>query len=618
MNAENIDQPATDPTIPIILGVTGHRDLQPDDIPLLKQKIRSIFDELHRTYPDTPLLLLSPLAEGADRLAAQVALEAGGDGNPRARLVAPLPLPRAEYEKDFETPESKKEFNDLIDQSAAWFELPLARGNTETNIKEYGVHRNQQYALAGSFIVFHSQILIALWDGADSGLEGGTGQIVKFKLEGIPAPYAGSRNPLDVIDTGPVYHVLTPRKKNPNPRGKHYARRQLFPDVQNPGEPVEQPSENQLEANPKPSDPSQAERAKRSYEQILRRMNDFNRDAKRLVPKLGEQIKENKDYVIPEEKTALLPEMAYLILGHYAVADTLSLHFQSTSRRALIAIFLLALLAVISFEVYAHLLTEASVLALYPIALGGALLVYLFVTRHNYQSKYLDYRALAEGLRVQLFWRLAGLEDEVVDHYLRKQRTELDWIRNAIRARNVPVTQVAARDYTSGSAHCEPDCLQAIKELVRDHWLNDQRNFFTRNTGRDARKLKRHELTVKWLFRFGLALSIGVVFLHIWFHETEGYSRWHHWLIVTMGTAPAIAAAIGGYAEKMAFSVQAKRYQWMSALYTRASKKLDALLEANQLSEAQELIRQLGKEALEENGDWVSMRRERSIEVPLG
>jgi len=38
-----------------------------------------------------------------------------------------------------------------------------------------------------------------------------------------------------------------------------------------------------------------------------------------------------------------------------------------------------------------------------------------------------------EGLRVQLFWNLAGLSDEVADHYLRQQRTELEWIRNAIR-----------------------------------------------------------------------------------------------------------------------------------------------------------------------------------------
>ncbi len=457
-----------------------------------------------------------------------------------------------------------------------------------------------------------------MWDGVDSGLKGGTGEIVKFKLEGIPAPFAGRRNPLDVVDTGPVYHILTPHVKNPNPKGKHYSRRELFPDVQGPAEPVEQSSEKQVEDNPKLGDQSEAELAKRSYARILRRMNDFNKDAERLVPKLGEQIKKSEGQVLPEEKAAVLPETVRLIRGHYAIADTFSLYFQSRWRRALIRIFLLALLAVISFEVYAHLLTEPWVLALYPVALGGALLVYLVATKNNYQSKYLDYRALAEGLRVQLFWRLAGLEDEVVDYYLRKQRTELDWIRNAIRARNVPVTQSAAQDYAGGRAYCEPDCLQAIKVLVRDHWLNDQRNFFSRNTGRDARKLKRHELMMKWLFRFGLALSIVVVFLHTWFHQTEGNSRWHHWLIVTMGTAPAIAAAIGGYAEKMAFSVQAKRYQWMSALYTRASSKLDPLLEPNQLSAAQELIRELGKEALEENGDWVSMRRERSIEVPRG
>ena len=301
--------------------------------------------------------------------------------------------------------------------------------------------------------------------------------------------------------------------------GKHYSRRELFPDVQGPAEPVEQSSEKQVEDNPKLGDQGEAELAKRSYARILRRMNDFNKDAECLVPKLGEQIKKSEGQVLPEEKAAQLPEMARLIRGHYAVADTLSLYFQSRWRRALIRIFLLALLAIISFEVYAHLLTEPWVLALYPVALGGALLVYLVATKNNYQSKYLDYRALAEGLRVQLFWRLAGLEDEVVDYYLRKQRTELDWIRNAIRARNVPVTQSAAQDYAGGRAYCEPDCLQAIKVLVRDHWLNDQRNFFSRNTGRDARKLKRHELMMKWLFRFGLALSIVVVFLHTWFHQ---------------------------------------------------------------------------------------------------
>jgi hypothetical protein len=48
-------------------------------------------------------------------------------------------------------------------------------------------------------------------------------------------------------------------------------------------------------------------------------------------------------------------------------------------------------------------------------------------------DKYQDYRALAEGMRVQFYWRLAGLKLSVADHYLRKQRSELDWICSAIR-----------------------------------------------------------------------------------------------------------------------------------------------------------------------------------------
>ena len=45
--------------------------------------------------------------------------------------------------------------------------------------------------------------------------------------------------------------------------------------------------------------------------------------------------------------------------------------------------------------------------------------------------------ALAEGLRIQIFWRLAGISDAAADHYLRKQRSELDWIRRAMRAHDL-------------------------------------------------------------------------------------------------------------------------------------------------------------------------------------
>ena len=91
----------------------------------------------------------------------------------------------------------------------------------------------------------------------------------------------------------------------------------------------------------------------------------------------------------------------------------------------------------------------------------------------------------------------------------------------------------------------------------------------------------------------------------------------HSPAIITIIITAAIAAALEGYAEKMAFSEQAKQYQRMSILFNDAAQKFDILLQTNDSSGAQELVRELGKEALRENGDWLLMHRERPMKVPI-
>src|SRR5216684_3311424 len=81
--------------LPLVIGVTGHRDLRDRDVPRLEQEIAGILDGLRRDYlgggEETPIIILSALAEGADRLVARVGLAKG------ARLIAPLPIPLEEY-----------------------------------------------------------------------------------------------------------------------------------------------------------------------------------------------------------------------------------------------------------------------------------------------------------------------------------------------------------------------------------------------------------------------------------------------------------------------------------------------------------------------------------------
>src|SRR6266540_1483385 len=202
---------------PLVVGATGHRDLRDQDVPWLEQEIADIIAALKRDYlgsdGETPLIVLSALAEGADQLVARVALGQG------ARLVAPLPMPLEEYRRDFAPglrPDALKEFDRLLGQAVAAPVVPLAAGNTLATIRSDQARRDEQYRQVGLFIARYCHVLIALWDGTDKdGAVGGTGEVVAFKRHGIPIGIGGSaRSSLDAAEIGPVIQIITPRAGN--------------------------------------------------------------------------------------------------------------------------------------------------------------------------------------------------------------------------------------------------------------------------------------------------------------------------------------------------------------------------------------------------------------------
>lgn len=192
--------------IPLVIGVTGHRNLHPNEIPMLKEKVKDIFDFLKTNYPKTPLLLISPLAEGADRLVAEVAIEMD------IPFIAPFPLPEKEYRRDFKPKTCEEEFDYLLAKATDSFELPVLNSGIEHKNSEA---RHIQYALVGAYVARHAHILIALWDGKEQDTIGGTYQVLQYRLtgnmKGLPEKYLPSSNPLDIIDTGKVCHLKVSR-----------------------------------------------------------------------------------------------------------------------------------------------------------------------------------------------------------------------------------------------------------------------------------------------------------------------------------------------------------------------------------------------------------------------
>jgi hypothetical protein len=559
----------------LVIGITGHRDLRADDREALEAQVRAVFAELQGRYRDTPLILLSPLAEGADRLAARVALACD------VQLIVPLPLPRTLYENDFHTLASLTEFNELLQRARGWFELPLLPGNTEEKVGSDGEHRDRQYAYVGAYIARYSQVLVALWDGVESDAEGGTAQVVRFKLLGVPERYAlveERSSPLDPVDNGPVYHIMTPRVSTPKPMGKPFSLSKRFP----------QGFERDA-------------LAEASYERTYARLNAFNRDAVHLESTLAQERETSKTDVMPASETAHFPHGLRFTLDGYAIADTLAIYFQSRALLTLRGLLVLSILAAICFQLYSHVATKPWGLALgYLGALGAAYAWYLWAKRQDYENKYLDYRALAEGLRVQFFWRLAGLQHSVADHYLRKQKGELDWIRQALRVWTL--REIAVRSAADSSPALT--CTDSLPLLLK-HWVENQYAYFSKVAQRDQLKFQRIKQVSYAFFLVGIAMGVIKVFLAA-----------DHLILIAVGISVVIAALLFGYAKSRALSEHAKQYGRMSIIFANAKRHLEELMKARRSAEAAALLEELGKEALVENGDWVLLHRERPLQVP--
>ena len=111
--------------------------------------------------PVPALRLVSPLADGADTIAAEVALMQG------FRLEACLPFPRDEYAKDFGDGEHRDRFHALLAKCDAVFELD---GDRE--------HAEVAYESVGKVLLDQTDILIAIWDGNLGRGRGGTSRVV--------------------------------------------------------------------------------------------------------------------------------------------------------------------------------------------------------------------------------------------------------------------------------------------------------------------------------------------------------------------------------------------------------------------------------------------------------
>jgi hypothetical protein len=200
------------PRIAFRLGITGTRNLPDAARAHLRPHLETLLDRIATAAQaacgeaalydpgEPPLLrLITPLAEGADRLVAEVAQAKGW------RIEVVLPFTVETYREDFATPATpgvtaetcNSEFDRLLTAAA---QVTTLDGDGSPD------HRTRSYETAGRMVVRNCDLLIAIWDGETGiGRRGGTAEIIRFAARVGPPVWwlhpDGDRPPCVLLDT---------------------------------------------------------------------------------------------------------------------------------------------------------------------------------------------------------------------------------------------------------------------------------------------------------------------------------------------------------------------------------------------------------------------------------
>ncbi|HET9392675.1 MAG TPA: hypothetical protein VFO29_03995 [Candidatus Rubrimentiphilum sp.] len=431
-------------------------------------------------------------------------------------------------------------------------------------------NREHDYIAATTYIAYYCQILVALWDGKAGRGPGGTSDAVRLRTTGVSNVRTGAIVPY-VPDIGPVFHIVTPREGQAAPDdvfGLHEIHPRRF---------------------------SSDRRGERDFRAAIAHLDSFNRDIARELRPEGDRL------------TALMKQ-----------TDAVANRLQRDSVRFMRFVYTIGFIA-----------GAAQIVELGPagVAIKAGLLFIAFAffaiaRRNDYENRYQDCRALAEGLRVQKAWRCAGLRDRLVDaSYLRMQQSELQWIRLALRTAYL----IFGSEEPINESPRHPECLD---------WIRGQWRYYYSASRREAKRDRRYKrltaiataLAIVISGAAGIALAATSGFQlgpFQWSGITIPWVTANNQLVTYLATVPMALAGLmallmRSFSEHEAYSENTRRYQRMFVVFDFALRRLHKIYDRGYAGDAAAVIGELGHEALTEHADWLILHRERPLSFMHG
>ncbi len=584
----------------VSIGVTGHRSEALDAADALRDHVRTALRVIASAAKelkaqggpifaaDPPVFqFVSPLADGADQIAAEAALDVGYE------LTAVLPFAREDYRSELIDNGGLARFDTLLGRSTCVLELP---GDPENQL--------DAYVMAGRATVAHCDLLVAIWDGLLPRGRGGTGEVVDLAVaHGTPVlhvPVDPSQPPRllwSAFDPIVVTSRVEPTAERPFDRD--HIDRMLKALLLPPDDPLERDFLAGF-VNEKP----RRIRGRLEYPLLLA-IAGVKRFELRKMRESHCAAGTRDEWRTFRDRCAGGFHIAApldLLEDAYSRADGLATHFALTYRSGHIFNFLLGALAVwlglsafmaprlkFDFEV-AELIVTIAIITNTHLGL-----------KHEWHRRWLDYRQLAERLRPMRSLKLLalGAPDPPGTPTNPVPHRWIDWYGARLwRAMGCPAASIdAAR-------------AARIAAAVAEHEVAPQVDYHRRHSGEIQRLDHRLERTGNLLFMATLLMCVATVTgLALGLHAVERYSDWS--ILVSAGF-PALGTAVFGIRLQADFGVSARRSQSTADALAEIASELRA---DPSLSRAADLTEQAARRMLSDLDEWRLLNQQHTLAV---
>jgi hypothetical protein len=267
----------------------------------------------------------------------------------------------------------------------------------------------------------------------------------------------------------------------------------------------------------------------------------------------------------------------------YGAADVLSIKNAVKHQRILLALSIIGTLITMGFLLYDEAELHGLILAC------TVMILFLFYIRRKAHTldchrKYIEYRVLAETLRVQFFLSVAGVQKQVVDILPWFIRQGLPWIEDVLKSL--------------------PKMSSHERNPIINFWILDQRAYHNGALAKAENKKNRDNRTTRVVIAITIIAYLITLFFELFiFTQNPGnvdVNAVRAILKIIVGTMSAVTLFTSSYYGKLSLTYTINDHKRMIALYDNAEREIA------RKGETEEILVELAREFLIENSTWYS------------